>query len=131
MPTNSLLRAETRSLAIDAPPATVLDFLADPRNLPRWAPGVAKSVRVDGDDWLLDNGETEVRITPRTSLRHGTVDLLTGPGAGVFTRVLPNGDGSEYQFTLFFPADTPEAAVEDQLKIVEAELRTVRDLCTR
>jgi hypothetical protein len=47
----------------------------------------------------------------------------------VRSRVLPNGSGSEYLFTLFFPADTPEAAVAQQMAVVQDELETVRALC--
>jgi uncharacterized protein YndB with AHSA1/START domain len=131
MHTNFPLRAETRTISINAQPAAVLDFVADPQSLPRWAPGVARTVRPDGDDWVLDNGETETRITVRVSREHGTVDLLSAedPRLGVFTRVLPNGAGSEYQFTIFFPGDTPEPAVAEQMTVVEDELQTVRTLC--
>jgi carbon monoxide dehydrogenase subunit G len=128
MPTNITL---SRSIAIDAPTDAVFAFVADPRNLPHWAPGAAKSVQPSGDDWLLDNGQAEVRITVRTSEQHGTVDLLSpdDPRSGVFTRVLPNGTGSEYQFTLFFPEGTPQDAVDEQLAVIEQELATVRTLC--
>jgi hypothetical protein len=131
MHTTSLSRAETRSIAIDAPADVVLDLVADPQALPRWAPGVARTVRQDGEAWILDNGEAEVRIVIRASREHGTVDLLSAedPRQGVFTRVLPNGAGSEYQFTLFFPAEVPEEAVVKQLAIVDEELQAVRALC--
>src|SRR5689334_16166519 len=105
MHTNSTVRVETRSVSIDAPPETVLDLVADPRNLPRWAPNAATAVRQDGDAWLIQNGRGEARIIVHVSREHGTVDLLGAgdPRQGAFTRVLPNGAGSEYQFTLFFP----------------------------
>jgi hypothetical protein len=48
---------------------------------------------------------------------------------GVFTRVVPNGAGSEYLFTLFFPEATPEERVASQMAVIETELRTVRELC--
>lgn len=49
----------------------------------------------------------------------------------MFTRVLPNEEGSEYQFTMLFPAEVPEQAVAEQMSIVESELKTVRALCER
>lgn len=131
MPTISLLHSETRSTSIQADPQTVFDFVADPRTLPRWAPGVARAVRPDGDHWILDNGEGETRIAVRASREHGTVDLLSAddPRLGAFTRVLPNGDGSEYQFTLFFPPGTPDDAIAAQMAVVEGELAAVREHC--
>lgn len=124
-------RAETRSVSIAATPQTVLDFLADPHNLPRWAPGFARAVRQSGENWLVDQGEREVVITVRVSREHGTIDLLsaTDHDRGAFMRVIPNGTGSEYLFTLFFVEGTDEAVVTKQMTVVENELQTVRSVC--
>ena len=43
--------------------------------------------------------------------------------------MLPNGAGSEYLFTLFFPESVGEDGVAAQLAVVDAELRAVRELC--
>jgi hypothetical protein len=126
MPTNIVL---SRSIAIDATPAKVFDFVAEPRNLPLWAPGAVKSVEPSGDDWIFHNGDSERRVIVRTSQEYGTVDLLSPDGPGVFTRVVPNGTGAEYQFTLFFPEGTPEDAVTAQSDIIDEELVTVRTHC--
>lgn len=128
MPTNIAL---SRSIAIDAPPAKVFAFVADPRNLPLWAPGAVKSVEPDGDLWLFHNGDSARPVNVRTSEEHGTVDLLApdDPSVGVFTRVLPNGTGAEYQFTMFFPAGSPQEAVDAQSDIIDGELVTVRTSC--
>lgn len=124
-------RAETRTISVNAPPDAVLELVGDPCNLPRWAPAFARAVRPDGDDWLIATGEGETRITLRVSREHGTVDLLAAanPDRGAFSRVVPNGRGSEYLFTLFFSDDTDEDAVARQMAVVEQELRAVRALC--
>lgn len=133
MPTISLSRSETRSIAISAPPQAVFAFIAQPRNLPRWAPGFAAAVREDPEhaDRCLVTGSdgTEFPIVVRTSEAHGTVDLLGGPelNIGAFSRVLPNATGAEYLFTLFFPEGTPEDAITAQMEVVDGELRTVRE----
>jgi polyketide cyclase/dehydrase/lipid transport protein len=131
MQTNRPKRAETRTISIAARPHVVLDVVADPYNLPRWAPAFARAVRPAGEDWLVDQGEGEARITVRVSRPHGTVDLLAAADhdRGAFTRVVPNGDGSEYLFTLFFAEGTDEAAVSRQMTVVEEELQRVRALC--
>ncbi len=129
MLTNSLLTAQTRSISIAASPRAVFDVVSDPQALPRWAPGFARAVRVEGDEWIVETEQGEIRVTVRTSPDHGTFDLLTGENQGVFTRVLPNGEGSEYQFTMLFPADVPEDAVAAQMTVVEGELEAVRALC--
>jgi len=130
MPTIVTHRSETRSIAIAAPPEAVLAVVGNPLRLPEWAPAFARAVRSDGDGWLVDNGATEFRIAVRVDAEHGTVDLLapSSPPAGAFTRVVHNGQGSEYLFTLFFPEGTDEAAITAQMETVESELATVRAL---
>jgi hypothetical protein len=131
MHTNTTSRAESRSISIAAPPAAVLALVADPRRLPEWAPGFARGVQPDGDDWLIDTGEGQARITIRASHEHGTVDLLRAadPTRGAFSRVVHNHDGSEYLFTLVFPDGTAETAISRQMATVEDELEAVRALC--
>lgn len=131
MQTKAARRAETRTISIAAAPDAVLDLVADPYNLPSWAPNFARAVRPSGEEWLIDQGKNEIRITMRVSRAHGTVDLLAtaDPDRGAFTRVVPNGSGSEYLFTLFFAGETDETVVSQQMTVVEDELQTVRTLC--
>lgn len=122
-------RAETRSISMLVPPSAVFDVVGDPLRLPEWAPRFACAVRADGDRWLVDNGmDDEFPIMVRVSRELGTMDLLGSmdPPSGAFTRVVPNGRGSEYLFTLFFPDGTDEAAIAAQMAIVEDELQTIR-----
>jgi hypothetical protein len=130
MLTIATARAETRTVSIDALPATVLSLVGEAENLPRWAPGFARAVRASGDEWVVDNGEVETRIIMRVSREHGTVDILRAedPLQGAYSRVLPNGAGSEYQFTILFPEGTPDAVVAQQMSNVEEELAVVRKL---
>src|SRR6266550_1974227 len=59
MPT--ILQSDTQAISIQAPPELVLDLIAEPRNLPRWAPDFARAVRPEGELWIVDTGEGEVR----------------------------------------------------------------------
>jgi hypothetical protein len=124
-------RSETRSISIQAAPDTVLDFVGDARTLPRWAPGFARSIRPDGDHWLVDTGAGEACVAVLVSRERGTVDIVSGldPSRGVFTRVLANGEGCEYLFTQFFPESVSESDIAAQVAVVEGELRTVREAC--
>ena len=132
MPTISLPRAETRSISIEAAPQSVFTFVADPYNLPQWAPGFASAVRPDGDRWIVTSGGTELAIAIVADEQHGTIDMLGGPdlNVGAFSRVVPNATGSEYLFTLFFPEGTPTEAITAQMEVVDGELRAVRELVT-
>ncbi|MEV8373103.1 SRPBCC family protein [Kribbella sp. NPDC056861] len=130
MPTNQQL-VRTRSITIAAPPRTVFALVSDPARLPDWAPGFAHAVRPDGEHWIIENAQGEARIRYDVSADQGTVDIAPAddPRPGAFTRVMPNGNGSEYQFTILFPPDTPAEAIDQQLKVIEAELQEVRTLC--
>ncbi len=131
MHTNSVTGpAETRSISIAAPPEAVLAVVGDPYRLPEWAPNFATAVQQEGDHWLIGSGDAQFPIAVRVSEDHGTVDLLstTDPTRGAFTRVVHNQDGSEYLFTLSFPAGTDPQAIRAQMATVESELETVRAL---
>ena len=124
-------RAETRSITIDAPPTAVLDIVADPTTLPERAPEFARGVRADRGVWIIDTIVGEAKFVLRVAREAGTVDLLAekqpAVGArGTFSRVLPNGPGSEYMITLFFGDAVSTEAVARQMGIVELELGRVK-----
>jgi hypothetical protein len=131
MQTISLGRPETRSISIAASPETTLELLSDAQRLPDWAPAFARAVEPAGPDWLIDSGGSQLRIHVRVSREYGTVDLLRpeDPRRGARMRVLDNEDGSVLLFTLVFPIEVDDEAIAQQMATVEAELRTVRDLC--
>jgi hypothetical protein len=129
-------RSDTQAISIDAPPSAVIDLLTDAAEFPRWAAGFARAVRTDGDDWLVDTGEGEVRLRVRVSRELGTVDFLLADALparqiGAFSRIVPNGCGSDLVFTQFFADDMRDADLQDQRAIVAVELQTVRALCER
>jgi hypothetical protein len=121
-------RSETRSISIQATPDAVLDIVGDPRTLPRWAPNFATSVRAEDGHWVVND---ELHIDLRVDRVLGTVDILRVEHlpAGAYSRVVPNGDGSEYLFTLFFGDAAGEDDVAKQMAVVEEELLAVRALC--
>jgi hypothetical protein len=73
---------------------------------------------------------TNIDSCIRVSTELGTVDLLAAQDdrLGAFCRVIPNGEGSEFLFSLLFDSGVGHEAVETQMKIVEEELETVRRL---
>ena len=131
MHTKSFGRSETRTISIAAPRETVLALLGDARRLPDWAPAFARVVEPADDEWLINPGAGQFRICVRVSVEHGTVDLLrpNDPSRGAHMRVLHNEHGSEFVFTLIFPVGADDQSIAQQMTTVEAELRTVRDLC--
>jgi hypothetical protein len=122
--------AETRSVTIAAEPGAVLRFVADPVNLPRWAPGFAPAVHEHQGRWFVagDRGEFEIIVIASDEL--GTFDLwpAADPRRGIRTRVIANGDGSEYVFTLLLDDGIGADALARQIAVVDQELDTVRAL---
>jgi hypothetical protein len=92
------MRSRHISTVIPAAAADVYDFAADPRNLPRWAAGLAQSEV----GMRSPMGEVTVRFVPRND--HGVLDHdVTLPSGTVVTnplRVLAHPDGSEVVFTV-------------------------------
>jgi hypothetical protein len=127
----TIKRAETRSISIDSPPAAVHNYLADARNLPAWAAAFAPRIRRDGDRWIVTAEDREFTIDVLAEPTSKSVDIVSASdhNQGLFTRVLPNAEGSELVFTLLFPADTPESAINAQLLTLDSELAAVRDAC--
>jgi hypothetical protein len=122
--------SQTRSIAIAAPPKAVVELLADGDRLPDWAPAFAPEVRAEGDLWLVGSDDGQFKIRIRSSTEAGTVDFLSAADGrlGAFSRVIPNGEDSEFLFTLLFPQGTDSDAIEAQMQVVESELEAVRAL---
>ncbi len=124
------------SVYIARPPAEVYEFASDPRNLPRWAAGLARSeVRRDGEEWIADApfGKVRVRFVQRNSF--GVMDHVVTLESGVIIhnpmRVVPNGDGSEFVFTLIRQPGMSDAQFAKDKAAVEIDLKTLKDLLER
>ena len=126
------MRADTKSIFIQAAPGKVQEFLASPQNLPRWAVGFAKAVRSDRGTWLVTTGGGEMGIRIETDLHSGVVDYFMSPAPGgemaARSRVVPNGAGAEYCFTQFQVPDMPDDVFEKNIRAVEHELTVLRAL---
>jgi uncharacterized protein YndB with AHSA1/START domain len=123
-------RSETRSIAVDAPPHQVHRYIADPANLPRWAPAFATAITPSGEHWVATSSRGDAEIVVASNREVGTVDILSADDRtrGAFARVIPNGPVSEVLFTLFFEPGTSDDAVAAQMTVVEDELATIRQL---
>ena len=124
------------SISISRRPAEVYEFASDPRNLPRWAAGLARSeVRQEGDEWVADSpmGKVKIRFTPKNP--YGVLDHDVALGSGVTVhnpmRVVPNGEGSEFIFTLIRQPGTSDEKFAQDKAAVERDLRTLKELLER
>ena len=124
------------SVFIARRPAEVYEFASDPRNLPRWAAGLARSeVRPDGDEWVADApfGKVRVRFAPRNSFGVMDHDVTLESGVSVHNpmRVVPNGEGSEFVFTLIRQPGTSDVQFAGDKAAVENDLKTLKSVLER
>lgn len=125
-----MLESTTLHIHIDCASDKVADFVADPRNLPRWAAGFCKSVRPGDDGWIVETpqGPVGLRFVARNAF--GVLDHYVNPVPGVEIhvpmRVIPNGDGSEILFTLFRQPGMSEEACRQDASTVEQDLLALK-----
>jgi hypothetical protein len=117
-------------------PQQVYAYASEPRNLPQWAAGLAGSqVTREGDEWIMDApfGKVRVKFAEHNSFGVMDHDVTMESGVTVHNpmRVVPNGDGSEFVFTLIRqPGMSDDQFMKDKVA-VEKDLRTLKDLLER
>lgn len=124
------------SISIARRPGEVYAFASNPANLPQWAAGLARSEVIEGPDgWVAQApfGTAKIRFAEQNvfGVMDHDVELDSGLVVHNPMRVVPNGEGSEFVFTLIRQPDmTDEQFAEDQLAI-EADLQTLKTLLER
>jgi len=124
------------SIYIDRSPVDVYAFAANPANLPRWAAGLAGTeVKQLGDVWLAEApfGKVIIKFAPTNSF--GVMDHDVELDSGVIVhnpmRVVPNGDGSEFIFTLLRQPGMSAQQFAEDARAVERDLQTLKDYLER
>lgn len=127
-----ITRSTTKTVAIDALPERVFDFLADVRNWPQWAVVNVKSIGQRLGDWwemLTPQGQAKIRIRANESL--GILDHdFHSPEAQwtVPARIVPCGDGSLFMITFFQPPSFTDKAFDEQTALVDKELARLKEI---
>lgn len=108
---------------------------ADPKRLPDWASGLARSALVPhGDHWIVrtpESGDARMRFAPRNDF--GVLDHWVAP-EGVPEVYLPfrvigiAPDACELQFTLLRQPHMDDAAFERDAGWIARDLRSLRSL---
>jgi hypothetical protein len=124
------------SLYIARPPGEVYEFASDPRNMTRWASGLARSdISKDGDAWIADSPAGKVRVRFAQPNPFGVMDHDVTLESGVTVhnpmRVVPNGEGSEFVFTLIRQPGMSDAQLAQDKSTVENDLKTLKALLER
>ncbi len=124
-------RSVTRHIA--APAEAVVQYLADPENLPAWATEFCQSVRKEGPHTIVDTRSGPLHLVIRSDSDLGVVDFFVGPTPqqlGVLpTRIvaLPAG-GSLVSFLLLQAPDVDDASFADQAQGLEIEVQQLKSL---
>lgn len=89
MPVNDVPQI-AQTIEIDAPPSTVWGLVSDPRNMPRWSPQTAKSIKRSSGD--VGEGSTFLNINRRGLLVWPTRSKVVRfvPGQEIAWRVKDN-----------------------------------------
>ena len=130
-----MLQSRTLTVSIERPPADVYDFVSSPENLPRWAPGLCRSVRRSEGQWIVEtpDGPVKFRFVGRNEF--GVLDHSVSPAPGLETmnpmRVVPNGSGSEVIFTVFQRSGMSAEQFAEDAGLVERDLRTLKTILER
>ncbi len=126
------MRADTKTITIQANAAQILSFLTEPANLPRWAVGFAKAARRDGERWIVTTGGGEVAVRVVAEPTLGVIDFYMSVAPGIealaATRVVPSGDEVEYVFTQFQLPGMPDDVFAKNVRTLEHELTVLKAL---
>jgi len=99
------MHADTQTITLPVSAEEAFAFLAEPKNLPRWAVGFARGIRREGDAWIAQTAQGEMPVRVVAEATQGTIDfhMRVAPGleAVAYSRVVPNDSGAEYVFTQF------------------------------
>jgi carbon monoxide dehydrogenase subunit G len=122
---------EHLSIYIDRAPSDVYEYAIDPRNLPRWASGLANSeVEQDGGDWIVEAsfGKVKVKFAERNTFGVMDHDVTLGSGVTMHNpmRVVPHGDGSEFIFTLIRRVGMSDEEFAQDRATIEKDLKTLK-----
>jgi len=128
------LTRQTRILTVTIarPLPVVAAFLADPRNYPRWAAGLASGLEPRGDQWLAKTpaGPATVRFSPPNpfGVADHWVTLPDGTVVYVPLRAVANEEGTEVSLTLFRLPTMSDARYDEDAALVERDLASLKQL---
>ena len=124
------------SVSISREPAAVYEFASDPRNLPRWAAGlVGSELTQEGDEWVTEApmGKVHIKFVPKNP--YGVLDHDVRLESGVTIhnpmRVVPNGEGSEFIFTVIRQPGLSDEKFAADKAAVGRDLQTLKALLER
>ena len=108
-------------MTIERDALDVYNFVSDPKNLSKWASGLAAAPA---------GAAVKVRFVERN--KYGVLDhyVTTGPGTEVYMpmRVFPNGEGAEVLITVFRQPGVSDEQFGEDTQWVRRDLEALKEL---
>jgi len=124
--------SRTLTITIQAPAERIYAFVSDPRNLPRWAAGLARSVSEEDGLWRVETADGPVGVRFVEQNPFGVLDhhvtFPSGEEVVVPMRVIANGPGADVIFTVFRTAAMSEQQLAADAAMVGRDLLTLKEL---
>lgn len=125
------MRSETVTTVLAAPQERVFQYMADIRNLPKWATEFARELREEDGEYRVVNNLGEFVFEIRADDRTGVIDMYAGPSReelAVFpTRAVALPDGrTSYSFTMFQAPGMPDELFESQYASLKREFENIK-----
>ncbi len=123
-------RSATFTASLASPFDEVWPFLSNPENLHLWTVGFAQSAPTpSGDGFKVETAKGTLDLFVRCSRDTGVIDFYFGRDGGHAlspTRLLENGGGSIFIFTLFEPDKAAAGQYETLVENVRSEMDLLR-----
>ena len=119
------------NISINKSADTVYRFVSNPENFPKWVAFV-ETVRRQGDAWIAktDLGELKIKFCPINDI--GVIDhevtLPNGQKVLNPMRVVPNNDGCEFTFILFWMPGRTENEFNEDADAVRKDLEKLKEI---
>jgi len=121
--------AQTVSISIEKPAASVYAYLSEPTNFPRWSLFITAMER-DGDELIATTPDGTVRIRFAPPNDFGVVDhwvrINSELEVYVPLRVVRNDEGSEVIFTVFRLPGMSDVQFERDVAMVRTDLNRLK-----
>ena len=126
--------SEPIKISIERPYDEVYDFLADPKNFPRWAANPGSGMQhVTGNDYLVDLpvGRRVIRLTPHNKfgvLDYQVIDKGRPVGQVVPVRLHANGTGCELVLIWLQRPGASDQQFRSDVEWVQSDLARLKSL---
>ncbi|HTZ72782.1 MAG TPA: hypothetical protein VMB47_02600 [Candidatus Aquilonibacter sp.] len=130
-----IARSAIKSIDIQAAPEKVYGFLSNPMNWPQYAVVNLRSVSPGNDGWfnaVTKFGEGQLKIEGVKEL--GLFDhVWKDPQATwkVYSRVVPNSEGSTVMMTLFQPPVMTNEQFDQAMREMDTEMNKLKEIMER